>query len=169
MSKNRLFLSNQNNNLKNSMNRKFNLVLFFFIVLSFSLDGQIIKGKITAKGDVVPFANVVVGGSSLGVSTNKDGVYEILNSPLGHQHLIVSSVGMLEKKAYIDIVKGVNIINIELEPSVYNLDQVVVTGTKTFKRRTESPVIVNVIDSRQLESVQACNLAEGLNFQQLCL
>lgn len=165
MSKNRLFLSNQNNNLKNSMNRKFNLVLFFFIVLSFSLDGQIIKGKITAKGDVVPFANVVVGGSSLGVSANKDGVYEILNSPLGHQHLIVSSVGMLEKKAYIDIVKGVNIINIELEPSVYNLDQVVVTGTKTFKRRTESPVIVNVIDSRQLESVQACNLAEGLNFQ----
>ena len=64
------------------MNRKFNLVLFFFIVLSLSLDGQIIKGKITAKGDVVPFANVVVGGSSLGVSANKDGVYEILNSPL---------------------------------------------------------------------------------------
>ena len=25
------------------------------------------------------------------------------------------------------------------------------------------PVIVNVIDSRQLESVQACNLAEGLS------
>ena len=39
------------------------------------------------------------------------------------------------------------------------------TGTKTFKRLNESPVIVNVIDSRQLQSVQACNLSEGLNFQ----
>ena len=47
----------------------------------------------------------------------------------------------------------------------YDVDQVVVTGTKTFKRKVESPVIVNVIDGRQLESVQACNLAEGLNFQ----
>ena len=92
-------------------------------------------------------------------------MYEITKVPLGHQHIVVSAIGMLEKKVHIDIVKGINTVNVALEKSVYNLDQVVVTGTKTFKRRTESPVIVNVIDSRQLESVQACNLAEGLNFQ----
>ena len=101
----------------------------------------------------------------MGVSADENGNYVIENAPLGHHHIIASAVGMITKKPHIDIVKGINTINIELVASVYNLDQVVVTGTKTFKRRTQSPVIVNVMDSRQLESVQACNLAEGLNFQ----
>ena len=39
------------------------------------------------------------------------------------------------------------------------------TGTKTFKRQTKSAVIVNVIDSKTLDNVQACNLSEGLRFQ----
>ena len=55
-----------------------------------------------------------------------------------------------------------------MSPTSYDIDQVVVTGTKTFKRKTESPLIVNVIDSRKLQSVNdilACNLSDGLNFQ----
>ena len=41
----------------------------------------------------------------------------------------------------------------------------VVTGTKTAKRQTESPVIVNILDSKSLSLVQACNISEGLKFQ----
>ena len=40
-----------------------------------------------------------------------------------------------------------------------------VTGTKTFKRKTDSPVIVNVLSSEALDNVQACNLSDGLKFQ----
>jgi outer membrane receptor for ferrienterochelin and colicins len=43
--------------------------------------------------------------------------------------------------------------------------EVVVTGTKTFKRKTESSVIVNVMDSKTLNNLQVCNLSEGLKFQ----
>ena len=66
---------------------------------------------------------------------------------------------------YVDISKDINIFDINVESSSHDIEQVVVTGTKTFKRQNESPVIVNVIDSRKLQSVQACNLSEGLNFQ----
>lgn len=45
------------------------------------------------------------------------------------------------------------------------LDNVVVTGTKTFKRQTESPVIVNILDNKTLAQLQVCNLSEGLKFQ----
>ncbi len=145
--------------------REINLVIMLFVAINFSAYGQVIKGSITSDGEAVPFANVIIEGSKLGVSADENGMYEIKKSPLGHQHIVVSAIGMLEKKMHIDIVKGVNAIDVSIDKSVYNLDQVVVTGTKTFKRRTESPVIVNVIDSRQLQSVQACNLAEGLNFQ----
>lgn len=43
--------------------------------------------------------------------------------------------------------------------------EVVITGTKTFKRKTESPVIVNIMDSKTLNNLQVCNLSEGLKFQ----
>ena len=45
------------------------------------------------------------------------------------------------------------------------LDAVVITGTKTYKRQTNSNIIVNVLTSENLEMVQACNLSEGLRFQ----
>jgi outer membrane receptor for ferrienterochelin and colicins len=41
----------------------------------------------------------------------------------------------------------------------------VVTGTKTFKKKTDSPVMVNVLDSKALNDLQACNLSDGLKFQ----
>ena len=43
--------------------------------------------------------------------------------------------------------------------------EVVITGIRTFVRKTNSPVIVNVLSSGMLECVQACNLSEGLKFQ----
>lgn len=45
------------------------------------------------------------------------------------------------------------------------LSEVVVTGTKTFKRKTESAVIVNILSSKSLSNLQVCNLSEGLKFQ----
>jgi outer membrane receptor for ferrienterochelin and colicins len=147
------------------MERNIYLVLLLFFVSGISLNAQTIKGKITSNGEVVPFANVVLEGERSGVSANLNGIYEIENVSLGHHHIIVSAIGMLTKKLHVDVSEGVNTIDISVDPTSYDIDQVVVTGTKTFKRKTESPVIVNVIDSRQLESVQACNIAEGLNFQ----
>lgn len=45
------------------------------------------------------------------------------------------------------------------------LNEVVITGTKTFKRKTDSPVLVTVLDSKTLNNLQVCNLSEGLKFQ----
>lgn len=45
------------------------------------------------------------------------------------------------------------------------ITEVVITGTKTFKRKTNTPVIVNVLDSKTLSNLQVCNLSEGLKFQ----
>ena len=126
---------------------------------------QILQGKITSEGVEVPFANIIFKDSGIGVSSNEDGFYKFEKLKKGYHQIIASSLGMIKKKLDIDIKEGLNVIDIDLNPSIYNLDQVVVTGTKKFKRRTQSPVIVNVIDSRQLENVQACNLAEGLKFQ----
>ena len=85
----------------------------------------------------------------------KFGNYEIKNVDLGGVNIIVTGVGIETKKVYVVVTKEINIFDINVEFSTYDIDQVVVTGTKTFKRQNESPVIVNVIDSRQLIIVQA--------------
>ena len=141
------------------------LVVLLICINPLIVNAQILQGKITSDGVEVPFATIIFKDSGVGVSSNEDGYYKFEKLKNGYHQIIVSSLGMIKKKLDIDIKEGLNVIDIDLKPSIYNLDQVVVTGTKTFKRRTQSPVIVNVIDSRQLENVQACNLAEGLKFQ----
>lgn len=61
------------------------------------------------------------------------------------------------------------ILNAQVQDSINSvenyLDEVVITGTKTFKRKTNSPVLVSVLDSKTLNNLQVCNLSEGLKFQ----
>jgi outer membrane receptor for ferrienterochelin and colicins len=46
-----------------------------------------------------------------------------------------------------------------------NTIEFVVTGTKTFKKKTESAIIVHVIDAKSLDQLEACSLSDGLKFQ----
>ena len=141
------------------------LVFAFLNLISLDANSQTIKGRVMSNNTAVPFANIVIEGINMGVSADEYGDYIIEDAPLGYNYLIVSSVGMLNKKIYKYVDSGINVIDIELVDLVYDLDQVVISGTKTFKRKTNSAVIVNVIDSKLLESINACNLAEGLNMQ----
>ena len=85
------------------------------------------------------------------------------NLSLGLNKLIFS-LGKVSLDTSIYIKKGVNYLDIELEESSYNLDQIVVTGTKTYKRKSDSPVNVDVINNNTLANLLVCNLAEGLNY-----
>ena len=49
--------------------------------------------------------------------------------------------------------------------SVVNLEDIVVTATKTPKRKTNSPILINIINSEVIRNIQACNLSESLSFQ----
>jgi len=141
------------------------LVITFLLIFIFPSLSQTVKGKIISGNNNISFANIMIDGTSIGTSSDLRGNFKIENIPLGNQYLIVSAVNMEEKIVFVDVKKGINFIDVVLYPSFFTLDQVVVTGTKTSKKKTDSPVIVNVINSRQLENVQACNLAEGLKFQ----
>ena len=54
---------------------------------------------------------------------------------------------------------------IGLNPDAMTFDAVVVSGTRTFKRQTRTPVIVSLISRQTLDQVQACTMADGLRFQ----
>ncbi|MER3328094.1 MAG: TonB-dependent receptor, partial [Candidatus Kapaibacterium sp.] len=85
--------------------------------------------------------------------------------PIGKQSLKFSSIGYKDTIVSLVIKKDLNEVNIQLEEANINFDEIVVTGTRTAKRRTDSPVIVNLINSKELDNVVAINLSEGLKYQ----
>lgn len=146
-------------------------ILFFllFLISNFFINAQtLIKGSITDKDNKpLPFASIIIKGTSTGTTTNIDGYYKIKTIFEGEIELEVSFTGYLSQNKKITIKKSLKqtTLNFELTEHLQILDQIIVTGTRTDKRRTNSAVIVNIINSATLENVQACNLSEGLKFQ----
>ncbi|OJV38482.1 MAG: TonB-dependent receptor [Bacteroidia bacterium 43-41] len=123
-------------------------------------------GDVQSNGVHVPFVTIAVKGTTIGTTTDETGHYMLTNLPAGRQTLVAQSVGYKSQEKVVEIEAGRSIeINFKIEEEIMHLDDVVVTGTRTFKRRTETPIVVNVLDAKSLDAVQACNISEGLRFQ----
>ncbi|MEL7587751.1 MAG: TonB-dependent receptor [Prolixibacteraceae bacterium] len=122
--------------------------------------------KIKGKNEHIPFATIYVEGTKLGTSTDHTGHYMLIDLPPGTHVIVAKSVGYKEAKDTVTVAKGQTVeVNFSLAEETMAINEVVITGTKTFKRQTESPVIVNILDAKSLNMVQATNISEGLRFQ----
>ena len=140
--------------------------LLFFAFPVYSQTASI-SGKVIDSQEALAFATVQIEGTEVGTVADADGHFELNNVPYGEVMLIASMVGYEPSKQQLLLNQDNASINVDfnLVPSQFSIDKIVVTGTKTFKRQTQSPVIVNILSSETLDNVQACNLSEGLKFQ----
>jgi outer membrane receptor for ferrienterochelin and colicins len=127
----------------------------------------VISGKVTSDGKPVEFATIGLTKTKFGGTTDAKGIFQLNDIPFGTYELVVTYLGYepFQQSIKINSDQSSHSLEIELTTRRMALDAVVVTGTKTFKRITESPIIVSVMSSEALENVQACNLSEGLKFQ----
>ncbi|MBJ05288.1 MAG: TonB-dependent receptor [Flavobacteriales bacterium] len=142
------------------------LILISLLFSNF-LYSQILIGTIYDTKYPVPFAHITIDydGKSKGGLTDMNGSFEITDLKIGNVTITISKIGRETKNIFYTIEEGVNKLDVLMEEEIYSLDQIVVTGTKTFKTQTKSPVIVNIIDHKKIETIQACNVSEALNFQ----
>lgn len=124
-----------------------------------------ITGTVYSDDGPLAYAAVIIN-DSLHVQTDEDGVFVADRLPSGRYRILASYLGYqtLSREVSLPLAEGKKLAFV-MERDVLSFDEIVVTGTKTFKRQTQSAVIVNVIDSKTLDQVQACNLSEGLRFQ----
>lgn len=145
------------------------IVIFIGLcITSFTMAQTTIKGVVTdAQNNRLPFASVRIKNTNTGGSTDDNGAFTLQTNATGKITLVASYTGYLADRKIITIASGTQeiTVNFILKEHQEMLDQVTVTGTRTDKRQTKSPVIVNVINSVTLDNVQACNLSEGLKFQ----
>ncbi len=151
------------------MNRPFRLVIIFYILIINTLATQTgtISGTLNIEGTPVEFAQIVINDTNFGTTTNYRGAFTIENIPFGTYQITGSYLGYtdLDREVKIDATNPAIKLDFDLTEQTFQVEDIVVTGTKTFKRQTNSPVIVNVVNSQTISNVQACNLSEGLRFQ----
>jgi Ca-activated chloride channel homolog len=103
---------------------------------------RIVTGTVTANGDgsPIPGATISLKGANRGTTTDKDGKYAIKISS-EKDILVFSFVGYVPQEIK---VKGKSLINVSLKEDSSALDEVVVTGYSTSKRRDLSGSVITI-------------------------
>lgn len=124
-----------------------------------------IHGYVVSDNEPVPFATVLLEGTTLGTSTDINGHFHFHNVPQGKITLVVSAVGYKSVTHILEEGKSIpDEVMIQLEQSVISTEEVVVSASRNSVKRKDAPVLVNTIGIQMLDNVQANTLAEGLNF-----
>ena len=118
------------------------LLFMSLIILGFKGHGQNLKvnGTVLSEesGQPIPGVSIVIKGSSIGTSTDFDGLYTI-NVAIG-ETLVFSYLGMEE----IEIIVSTASNNVLMKESVTGLDEIVVVGYGTVKKRELTGAIASV-------------------------
>ncbi|NJX13877.1 TonB-dependent receptor [Tamlana crocina] len=136
------------------------LILLINLV-SFSLFGQNISGRVFSNGEPLAFANVYLTEISKGATANENGVFNISGIEPGQYHISASFTGYKTQTKPISVKDENLTLNFYLEESQM-LDEVVVTGTLKAVSRLESPVPVEVYSPTFLKKNPTPNIFEAL-------
>ncbi|HEY4290989.1 MAG TPA: TonB-dependent receptor [Puia sp.] len=114
--------------------------LVFLSILSFAQTPAITGKVIDDKGNPLPGATVTVKGSSLSVSADALGQFKI-SAPAGARTLVVTSIGFTDKEIAIN---GQTSLNIVLQPDNKALNDVVVVGYGTVRKKDVTGAVASI-------------------------
>ncbi len=144
----------------------------FFIVILFnhslaSASQSVIKGKVTDAETrfPLPFASVGIADTSLGTTTSSGGEFQLAGEFAKDAVLVVSYTGYDRVEIPIQDLDPSEEIIIALTPSFFNLEEVVVTGTRTYRTLKEVPVLTRVISARDIQQNDVVNFRELLELE----
>ncbi len=117
------------------------------------------------EGNHIPFANIVVQGTTLGTVADETGHFKMTDLPVGKQTIVCSFIGYKMQKKIVEM-KAFQSTEVffKLKKENIELSQVVVSADRQYTTRREAPVIVNVISPKTLQEVQSITLMDGINY-----
>jgi TonB-dependent starch-binding outer membrane protein SusC len=137
------------------------LIFVLFLTLPGYAQTATVSGVIRdVSGNVVEGVNVMVKGGVTGTTSDNEGHYSI-SVPNQNAFLLFSSAGYISKE---EKVGSRTSIDVTLNQSTSNLDEVVVIGYGTQRKRDVTGAITSVT-AKQIEERQAVNLQDALQGQ----
>ncbi|KIA96052.1 TonB-dependent receptor [Flavobacterium sp. KMS] len=140
------------------------LLLFILPAMVFSQEKSSISGQVfDENGQTAPGANVVIQGTSQGVSTDVDGGYTFPNLIAGSYIILVTNVGYKSTQKSITIKDGENSkADFHLEAESQSLKEVVVTGSSNPRSKLESSIAITTLGAKAIESRAPISTADIL-------
>ncbi|MBK7106229.1 MAG: TonB-dependent receptor [Ignavibacteriae bacterium] len=139
------------------------VTLIFFIPSIVVLPQSIIKGKIFDSKTNLPLvgANIYLEETNFGSLSDENGNFSFsCNVDIKSRKLKASYIGYFTEVIEINSEKPVEIY---LKPSLLNLDQIVVTGTRTERFLKDTPVSTRVINKEQIQNSGASDIKQALS------
>ena len=104
----------------------------------------------------LPSINVSIKNTTVATVTDATGSYFFKNLKEGTYKLVISGVGYKAEEKVVTVVKNkVQELNFSLKEDVMNLNEVVVTSSRSSELRKDASVIVSTISTKQLETTQS--------------
>lgn len=124
-----------------------------------------IFGHVVHNGEHIPFANIMIKGTTIGTSTDETGHFLLVNLPPGKYVVRAQALGYKAKEKEVEVFRGQTIeVDFELETDVFGLDEVVITGDRNIRHRRASTVVVSTLNPRTFEQSASVTVSDGLNF-----
>ena len=128
---------------------------YLFLILPFIINAQLtnVNGVVKSESGTLGYASVSLLNSENGVTSDVNGYFEIEIDLSKDNTLLISYIGHVSKKISLTN-KNLNFNNliVYLEEDINGLNEIVVTGTLKDEYVTESPVKVNVITAKKINS-----------------
>jgi outer membrane receptor for ferrienterochelin and colicins len=146
------------------MLRRLQFLLFFLFIPAVIFSQVVsISGYVTGTdSSSVTGAAISLKGTTLGTVTDKKGFYKINRILPGKYTLRVSFVGFETLEQTIDIQNADTHLDLYLNESNIDLNEVVVTGTKSEKTLKNVPVLTQVISARKMLELGLTNVTDAL-------
>ena len=128
-------------------------------------DNCVLSGKIVDNqtDEGISFASIGVKGTNRYAVTDAEGKYT-LTLPKGAYELVVRASDYMEQHVPVNLEGSEMSVDVSLASSVFNLDDVVITGTRTEKTIVNSPVLTRLITAAQLQRNDFENIMDALQF-----
>jgi len=143
------------------------LNLFVLLFFTSGLDAQILlRGRVLDGSNPIQFVSISINEGSRNTVSDKDGYFQLKDIPPGPFEISAYLIGYeLFQKSFPKNYSTDQPLVIQLKAKPLFLNEMVVSGNRHLSRRTESSVLVNVLDRKTLELTQSSTLSEGLCFQ----
>ena len=150
---------------------KYILAVIFVLGISFlgysqkkETDANLI-GHVVSNGEHLPFATVVLEGTTIGTATDETGHYRMFNLPEGKYIVKAHAVGYKSQEKEVSIQEGKTVeVKFDLQEDLIGIEQVIVSANRNEQNRKEAVTVVNIISPKLFENTQSVSLGEGLNF-----
>lgn len=137
------------------------LIILSLLFCSVAFAQNTVSGTVTDENNQpLPGASIKVAGESTGTTTDAEGKFTIKPKKQPPLTLEISSVG--HTKQLITVTSYKQVIDTQLLPEDINLDEIVVSASRTPERILESPVTIERMGLKEVKNTSSATFYDGL-------